>query len=102
MKRTVLAKKNSKSKSSSTRVPQGRHLSITSPKLAYVVCVNDGGYSDLELFKVYRVKSDPEARKAGLLRIIDASGEDYLYPQNFFQPIHASPRLFKIAKQAAE
>jgi len=83
-------------------VPQGRLLSIASPKLAFVVCVNDGGYSDLERFKVYRVKSDAEARKAGLLRILDASGEDYLYPQGFFQPIHASPRLFKIAQQAGE
>lgn len=100
-KHTALGKKSSKSKGSLTKPTVNRLPSIRSPRLLYVVCVDNGGYADLELFKVYRVKSDRQARDEGMLRVIDLSGEDYLYPQSFFQPIHASRRLFEIVDQKA-
>jgi hypothetical protein len=37
--------------------------------------------------KIYRVLPDPGARTHGLLRIVDESGEDYLYPEDLFVPI---------------
>lgn len=53
--------------------------------LEYVVCVNNDGYpASLELHKIYRVLADDAAAKHGDLRVIDESGEGYLYPANHF------------------
>ena len=56
------------------------------PKTArYVLCVKNRGFAaSLEVRKVYRLRSDPEANAHGLIRVIDESGEDYLYPEKFF------------------
>ena len=49
------------------------------------VCVRNAGYpASLELRKIYEVLPDPVAAAHGLIRVIDESGEDYLYPKNFF------------------
>lgn len=54
----------------------------------YVVCVKNEGYpASLELRKIYEVRPDSDAKLHGLLRIVDESGEDYLFPQDFFLPI---------------
>jgi hypothetical protein len=53
-----------------------------------VVCVRNDGYDvSLELRKIYQVVPDTGAARHRLLRVIDESGEDYLYPRNFFLPI---------------
>ena len=55
----------------------------TTPKFA--VCINNSEYpASLELHKIYRVLPDEEAAKDGDLRVIDESGEDYLYPAENF------------------
>jgi len=57
-----------------------------------VVCVdNEGSPASIELRKIYVVVRDPGAEKNGLLRVIDESGDDYLYPEACFCPI-ALPR----------
>lgn len=54
----------------------------------FVVCIKNKGYEvSLERRKIYQNLSDPEAAKHRQLRVIDESGEDYLYPENFFAPI---------------
>ncbi|MBI5565597.1 MAG: hypothetical protein HY870_11910 [Chloroflexi bacterium] len=51
----------------------------------FVICVNNAEYpASLELHKVYRVVPDADAVADGDLRIIDESGEDYLYPAAYF------------------
>jgi hypothetical protein len=51
----------------------------------FVVCINNAGYpASLELYKIYRVLPDEEAARDGDLRVIDESGEDYLYPASAF------------------
>lgn len=51
----------------------------------FVICTENAGYeASLELRKLYEVLSDPVADNHGYLRIIDESGEDYLYPKSFF------------------
>lgn len=50
----------------------------------YVICIRNKGCEDLELGKVYRVLPDARAAKDGLIRVIDESGEDYLYPSDHF------------------
>ena len=57
-------------------------------KAGFVICTDNRGYpASLERRKVYRVLSDPAAEKRGMLRVIDESGEDYLYPADRFVPI---------------
>ena len=54
----------------------------------YVICVRNGSYrASLEPRKVYRVLEDPGAEKSSLVRVIDESGEDYLFPSDLFVPI---------------
>jgi hypothetical protein len=51
----------------------------------FVICVDNSGYAaSLELRKVYELVKDPEAEKEGYFRIIDESGEDYLYGADRF------------------
>ncbi len=51
----------------------------------FAVCINNSDTSaSLELHKIYRVLPDEDAAKNGDLRVIDESGEDYLYPAEYF------------------
>ena len=53
--------------------------------LQFAVCINNSEYpASLELHKIYRVLSDEDAATDGDLRVIDESGEDYLYPADWF------------------
>jgi hypothetical protein len=68
---------------------------------AFVVCVENEGYpASLEKRKIYLAISDPASQKLGLTRVIDESGEDYLYPSEFFREI-ALPEPVKNAVLAA-
>jgi hypothetical protein len=54
----------------------------------FVVCVKNKTHpASLELRKLYRVVSDPEAERHGLLRIVDEDRDDYLYPAKYFVPV---------------
>ena len=54
----------------------------------FAICVQNEGYpASLELWKVYRILPDEKAAKHQLIRVIDESGEDYLYPEGWFVPI---------------
>ena len=54
-------------------------------KTKYVICVKNDGYpASLELLKIYKVLPDLKAAKYNYIRVIDESGEDYLYPEDFF------------------
>ena len=54
----------------------------------FALCVKDGGYpASLEVRKIYRVRPDSDARQHGMIRVVDESGEDYLYPEDLFVPI---------------
>lgn len=54
----------------------------------FVICIQNGEYAGtLELRKVYEVLEDPTAATRNYVRVIDESGEDYLYPQSWFVPV---------------
>ena len=58
------------------------------PAKQLVVCVKNNGYAaSLEKRKIYVALRDPTAEKRGFTRIIDESGDDYLYPRAFFRAI---------------
>jgi hypothetical protein len=71
------------------------------PSKQLVVCVDNEGYAaSLEKRKLYVALRDPSADKHGLIRIVDESGDDYLYPKIFFRPV-ALPQSVKRAVLAA-
>jgi hypothetical protein len=54
----------------------------------YVLCIENTGYpASLELRKIYVRLSDSQAEADGFWRVVDESGEDYLFPSRFFAPI---------------
>ena len=50
----------------------------------FALCIRNEECKDLELHKVYQVIPDGDAAKDGYVRIVDESGEDYLYPESYF------------------
>ena len=63
----------------------------------FAVCLNNSGYkASLELHKIYRIIPDEDAAADGDIRIVDESGEDYLYPAEWF----AALRLPQPVKQS--
>jgi hypothetical protein len=57
-------------------------------KTQYVICVKNKNYeASLELRKVYKRIHENTTKQIGLIRVIDESGEDYLFPEDFFVPI---------------
>jgi hypothetical protein len=58
------------------------------PVRRFALCVCDGGYrASLEAWKIYPVLDDRDALRHRLLRVIDESGEDYLFPRAWFRPV---------------
>ncbi len=53
----------------------------------FVLCIRNSDCDDLEPRKIYQVIEDSGAEEEGLIRVIDESGEDYLYPADCFVPI---------------
>jgi len=53
----------------------------------FVLCIRNNGSDDLEPRKLYEVLPDPAAVRKGCLRVVDESGEDYLYPAEYFAPV---------------
>ena len=61
---------------------------MSNPPLPHFgVCVRNDGCEDLQIRKLYQILPDATAGKNGLLRVIDDSGEDYLYPAANFIPV---------------
>jgi len=68
------------------------------PTDQFLLCVSNESYpASLEVRKVYRALPDPVAASRGFVRVIDESGEDYLYPTDYFVAIElpqAAARVF--------
>jgi hypothetical protein len=66
-------------------------------KVGFLVCVNNKGYqASLELRKIYEAIPDTGAARHRLLRVIDLSGEGYLYPKSFFLPIELPKAIERV------
>jgi hypothetical protein len=57
-------------------------------EIRYALCIENRDSEDLEKRKIYQVLPDEVARKEGYLRVIDESGESYLYPESYFVLVH--------------
>lgn len=73
------------------------------PAPRFAICVDNAEYpASLELHKIYRVVPDAEAEKDGDLRVLDESGEDYLYPGGYFVVVDLSQEVARtLAKSFA-
>jgi hypothetical protein len=77
--------------------------------LRFAICVDNSAYPvSLELRKIYPVVPDKDAERDGDLRVIDESGEDYLYPADYFvlvdlprQTVRALTKSFTRDRQEA-
>lgn len=57
-------------------------------KTHFIICVGNAGYeASLDIRKVYEAIADKDAERHHQVRIVDESGEDYLYPAQYFAPI---------------
>jgi hypothetical protein len=75
---------------------------MTTKAKQLVLCLNNEGYpASLERRKIYQALSDRAAGEQGLLRVIDESGDDYLYPEELFAPITLPASLRKAVLAAA-
>jgi hypothetical protein len=70
--------------------------------LRFAICIrNDDYQASLELRKVYPVLPDADAARHHMLRVIDESGEDYLYPDDFFMLIELPEAVRRAVMRAA-
>ncbi|MEM8807295.1 MAG: hypothetical protein AAGF01_14835 [Cyanobacteria bacterium P01_G01_bin.38] len=68
----------------------------------FAVCINNQDYTaSLDVRKIYQVSTDEKAQRHNLLRVIDESGEDYLYPANYFAAIEIPDVVRQIFAEAS-
>ena len=68
---------------------------------SFVLCMENRDCPDLEKRKIYQVLPDDEAKEEGYFRVIDESGEDYLYPESYFilvQLPHEAQEALRVAR----
>ena len=67
------------------------------PEPRYALCLdNEGCRASLEVRKIYQVLPDPDAEREGLIRVIDNSGEDYLYESSSFVFLKLPPKIERL------
>lgn len=67
-----------------------------------VICIRNDDYQvSLEKRKLYVQLPDPDAEKHNYLRVIDESGEEYLYPESYFVPVELSEEIRQAVITAA-
>lgn len=72
------------------------------PQPQFAVCIDNTGYpASLELYKIYRVLPDEDATRDGDIRVIDESGEDYLYLATCFVTIEVPQEVERAILQAS-
>lgn len=70
--------------------------------LRFAICIRNDDYkASLELRKVYPVLPDPDAARHHMIRVIDESGEDYLYPNDFFMLVELPEAVRRAVMRAA-
>ena len=77
-------------------------MSQRKPLFKFAICINNTDYpASLEIHKIYRVVPDEDAASDGDLRVVDESGEDYLYPADYFVLVELPRSVEKSLLRAA-
>lgn len=66
-----------------------------------VLCIKNEGCEDLGIRKIYEVLPDDNAAKDEYVRIVDESGEDFLYPSDYFYPVEIAQNVRETLLRAA-
>ncbi len=67
----------------------------------YAICIDNQEYpTSLEILKLYRIVPDHAAEKDGDLRVLDESGEDYLYPANYFVQVELPRQTIRVLNKS--
>ncbi|PSR19804.1 hypothetical protein C8255_00045 [filamentous cyanobacterium CCP3] len=70
--------------------------------MKFVVCIQNQDYpASLEIRKLYQVLDDEQARQHRMIRIVDESGEDYLYPDSYFIDIEVPEMIHQLFAMAS-
>ena len=93
----------SERKSSRLSTSSKENMSATSINVAkLVVCIKNTGYEvSLERRKIYSILPDPIAKKHKMIRVVDESGEDYLFPESYFLSVAFPPAVRQALLAAA-
>ena len=68
----------------------------------FAVCIDNGEYeTDLQLLKIYEVLEDKLAARHHEIRVVDESGEDYLYPESWFIPVEVPKTAERVLHKLA-
>lgn len=70
-------------------------------KIQFVVCIKNDDCEDLEIRKIYEVLPDEKAAEDDYIRVIDESGEDYLYPAGYFYALELPQAVRENFRRAA-
>ncbi|MBX0331610.1 hypothetical protein K2Z83_28565 [Oscillochloris sp. ZM17-4] len=77
-------------------------MTVEQPELRFVICIENTDYPvALERRKIYQVVPDERAASHDFLRVIDESGEDYMYPKGYFIPVDFAPSIQEALLRAA-
>ena len=76
-------------------------MAKTQPRKNFLLCVSSKDCADLEKGKVYPVLPDAKAKRDGYVRVVDESGEDYLYPESYFVAIDLPARVREALSSAS-
>ena len=98
MKRMAPARKSSNARGTSTRSRKP-----AAAERRFAVCVRNDGYeASLERNKIYAVLPDEDAERDGDLRVVDESGEDYLFSADRFVAIEVPTAVRASLQKASE
>ena len=98
MKRLESASGNSRSSASWTNEMASRRIKTHD----FAVCIRNQGYAaSLEVRKLYPVLQDSDAESNGLIRVIDESGDDYVYPAELFQRLALPNEIQRVLRLAS-
>jgi hypothetical protein len=76
-------------------------MSVKSRKNEFVICAKNGDHpASLELQKLYPVLPDQTAQARRMIRIVDESGEDYLYPEKYFVAVQLEEPALRAVRRA--
>jgi len=83
------------------RYPARKLSMARSSGTRFAVCIDNSGYpASLDLHKIYRVLPDREAEEDGDIRIVDESGEDYLFEADRFLPVDLPPKTERVLNRS--
>ena len=68
---------------------------------SFALCVENDGQEDLEARKIYQVLPDRAAAREGYIRVVDESGEDYVYPSDLFVAVKLPPSVVRRLRRPA-